>query len=244
MSVRLNLVQLNIEWDRHLDVVTQFLATEKPDVACLEEVLESDIPLLEKTLDATCLFAPASRRFLKGSGQIEGVGIFSRLPIKHSGREYYAGPGSFDAVLDMKDPRTIHQTRSCPLVWCEVKKGNTRFKIAATHFTWTPDGQADEFQREDMQALLRVLGELGELVLCGDFNAPRGGEIFDLLATRLTDNIPAEYTSSLDPELHRKKPLELMVDGIFSTAAHAVRDVERVNGLSDHCAFTASVERS
>jgi len=91
--------------------------------------------------------------------------------------------------------------------------------------------------------LCAVLETLGDFVLAGDFNAPRGKEIFSLLAERYTDNIPQKYTSSIDGTLHKAGPLPYMIDGIFSTPLYEVVDVEMVCGVSDHCAFKAFVTK-
>ena len=79
------------------------------------------------------------------------------------------------------------------------------------------------------------------LVLCGDFNAPRGGEIFTRLATQSRDNVPSHYVTSIDPKLHRAGPLQLMVDGLFSTDGYRLSEVVLHNGVSDHCTITAVV---
>lgn len=244
MPTRLSLVQLNIELDRHLGPVIDFLKKEKPEVACVQELLQSNIPLLEKALDAKCFFAPMCRRTVEGVLKIEGMGIFSRLPVLHSATEPYAGSDLPDASFDHTSLTTKHRTRRYSLSWCDVEKEGVPFRIVTTHFTWTPDGAPNEFQRKDIRALTRITDTLGELILCGDFNAPRGGEIFSLLAERFMDNIPLEYTTSLDSSLHRAGPLELMVDGIFSTNAYRVSGVQRHCGVSDHCAFTAFVEHA
>jgi endonuclease/exonuclease/phosphatase family metal-dependent hydrolase len=124
---------------------------------------------------------------------------------------------------------------------CEIEKEGETFRVATTHFTWTPDGSADDYQRADVKKLLAILGGMGEFVLTGDFNAPRGGEIFGTLAEKYKDNVPSHYTTSIDGALHRAGPLELMVDGIFSTPGYAVSDVELVAGVSDHKAIVATV---
>jgi endonuclease/exonuclease/phosphatase family metal-dependent hydrolase len=93
-----------------------------------------------------------------------------------------------------------------------------------------------------MKNLLALLAKTPELILCGDFNAPRGGEIFKMLADKYKDNIPPEYDSSLDTELHRiGKIKKLMVDGLFTTSAYIVSDVKLSEGVSDHKAVTAII---
>jgi endonuclease/exonuclease/phosphatase family metal-dependent hydrolase len=88
--------------------------------------------------------------------------------------------------------------------------------------------------------LLEMLGQRS-IILCGDFNAPRGREIFSRLAKRWHDNVPLHYVTSIDPKLHRAGPLQLMVDGVFSTTDYRVRNVVLHQGVSDHCAITADI---
>ena len=52
-----------------------------------------------------------------------------------------------------------------------------------THFTWTPNAEVNEMQRQDLPTLFASLDRVPEFILCGDFNAPRGKEIFDTIAT-------------------------------------------------------------
>ena len=78
------------------------------------------------------------------------------------------------------------------------------------------------------------------MLLGGDFNAPRGGPIFARLARHWTDCIPADVTTSIDPELHRAGALELMVDGMFASPGVRVDSVRMHTGLSDHQGITAT----
>ena len=47
--------------------------------------------------------------------------------------------------------------------------------------------------------------------------------------------------TSLDPVLHRAGPLQLMVDGVFSTDDYSVSEVTLHQGVSDHCAITCTI---
>ncbi len=78
-------------------------------------------------------------------------------------------------------------------------------------------------------------------MLCGDFNAPRGGPVFDKLADHLADNIPPAATTTIDPNLHRSGALELVVDGLFTSPHFTASDVALHPGLSDHQGVTATI---
>ena len=237
----LRLLSLNIHRANHLPLVLPFLAEQMPEVACIQELYESDIPRLSEALGgASCVFAPMSRYFREVPPQIMGVGIFSKLPVRKSDISFYSGDPAHIPDLDQDDPKTWNN-KNFSLLWCDIEKDGTIFRTATTHFRWTPDGQANDGQRRDMKELLRILDPFGELVLSGDFNAPRGREIFGMLTEKYKDNIPTRYVSSLDLGRHRVPNLQLMVDGIFSTPNYDVSDVEMISGVSDHCALLGTV---
>ena len=137
----------------------------------------------------------------------------------------------------------------CALVSATVSLGAVAFTVCTTHFTWSEEGKATEEQRADMRALLALLEAKKEFVLCGDFNAPRGGEIFEMLSSRYTDNVPPQYKTSIDVNIHRagrQRPHELadkMVDGLFTTPEYRCTSVELVNGVSDHMAVVAEIAK-
>ena len=81
------------------------------------------------------------------------------------------------------------------------------------------------------------------VVLTGDFNAPRGGPIFAAVADVLTDCVPPDIMTSIDPLLHRAGALELMVDGLFSSRDYRVSEVRMHSGLSDHQGLSARIEQ-
>ncbi len=246
MSAKLKLISLNIEMDKHLPQVLPFLQAEQPDVVCLQEVFEKDRKVFEEALGMTGYFEPISIVDIKYvDGNLvsaeelaekgpQGVAIFTKLPVHAGGVLYYHGqPGEV--------PRHSIDYRRL-LLWREVEKDGDRFTIGTTHFTWTPDGNISEEQDRDIQALFKVLAEFSEIAFCGDFNAPRGREVWGEIAKRYKDNIPEEYVSSVDPVLHRAKQLEVMVDGLFTTPGFVASEVRLVEGVSDHKAVVGFLE--
>jgi len=244
MPLPLQLVALNVERSKHLDRVAAFLRSTQADVVCLQELMEPDAALFEEASGGTCFFAPMALHEENGRITSRGVGILSRLPVKSRSLHHYGGSESPQVRFDATTQESKHKTSAYVLALCEVEKEGTVFRIATTHFAWAPGGEADDFQRKDIQKLLAILAQSGELVLCGDFNAPRGGEIFGLLAQKYKDNVPQKYTTSIDGILHRAGPLPFMVDGLFSTPGYTVSHVEMVCGISDHCALIANVASS
>jgi endonuclease/exonuclease/phosphatase family metal-dependent hydrolase len=253
--VSFKLLSLNIERSKHLELVGSFVAAEKPDALCLQELMEKDIPVLERALGGTCAaYFPMARLSDEHPGEVYGLGILSTLRAQTTGKNHYVGPFAELPTSSPTDRSTFNNGQRAVL-WCDFEKEGTTLRVATTHFTWTPNAAPDDAQRRDVQALLSALEPLSEFVLTGDFNAPRGGEIFANIAARFTDNVPARYTWSLDRNLHRAgTKLEksarriglggLMVDGVFSTPGFLVSDVEVHEGVSDHCAITATVTKA
>lgn len=239
----ISLITLNVERSKHLELVVPFLRRMSADIVCLQEVMEPDIPLIEEASGGVCVFAPMAFHEDNGQVALRGIAICSRLPVKNKEIVRYAGNPSSPVSFVDATTQSKHDTSSYILLVCDVEKEGKIFQVATTHFTWTPDGEADSYQRQDVQNMFTALEKLGELVLCGDFNAPRGKEIFSLLAERYRDNVPARYTTSIDGSLHRAGPIPYMVDGIFSTPGYTVSGVEMVSGVSDHCALVAIVSK-
>ena len=243
MSAIIKLVQLNIEGSKHLELVIPFLRKQNPDIACLQEVKQQDLARIEEALSMKSFFAPMH----SGTAGINGNAILSRLPIMPRTLERYggyAGEGLIDYVHGDPTKKAAHASSKFMLSVADIEKEGEAFRIATTHFPVTPHGEATDFQREDMKNLLALLKEEGEFVLTGDFNAPRGGEIFAQLAGAYKDNIPASITTSIDGQLHRAGQLPHMVDGIFSTPGYSVSSVEGHTGVSDHWAFSAEVSKA
>jgi endonuclease/exonuclease/phosphatase family metal-dependent hydrolase len=242
----ISLVSLNIERSKHLDRVISFLKSIHADVICLQELSESDIPRFESELAMTASFAPFGRFPAEGDEQemLLGVGILTRTPAVSNRNLYYKGD---EETAKNNAPNKIFISTSTAIVMCDLVTEGEQFRILSTHFTWTPDGKTNEEQRTDMQNLLATLKTLGDFILCGDFNAPRGGEIFSELAHRYTDNIPSHYSTSLDIALHRLGKQDsahlgtLMVDGLFTTPRYFAENVSLQFGVSDHAAIVATI---
>lgn len=244
----MRLLSLNIEQSKHLDLVLPFLQKEMPDVACLQEVCESDIETIAGALSgAQYVYAPLHIYAPAGPTPVLCVCLFSRLPIRENRLRYYRGSADVLPRMNPLDP-TRGREKNGVLLGADVGNSDQSFRILTTHFTWTPNGQADDFQREDMRALLGMLAEEKEFVFAGDLNAPRmsegkSGEIFSMLTEHYKDNIPLEYETSLDATFHRAGYLPYMVDGLFSTPEYIVSGVRLVPGVSDHRAIIASVSK-
>lgn len=243
----LSIVSINIERSNHLEKVTRFLEQHTPEVLCLQELCERDIPYFESLLGTSCTFAPMGTHPSDEDpkkGVVVGVGILSTAPLVSSNVYYYSGSEGSVRTYPMNKTFSNH-----PLVICDLQKADELFRIMTTHFTWTPDGSASDLQRNTMKNMLMFLDTQQNFVLTGDFNAPRGGEIFSMLAEKYADNIPIHYKTSIDIALHRNgrvRPHELidkMVDGLFTTSAYSCSNVTLHSDVSDHMVVRGSISQ-
>lgn len=240
----LRLASLNIENDRHFGRFLPFFGEWKPDVLALQEVRQTHLPRIAEALDMPHhAFAPLIRGNKGGDDYLFGEAMFSRTPLANVRAPQYAGGADGTMLHDKTSTATMAATSSFRLLVADVTHGSQTYTVATTHFPWTPDGQADAVQRDACGGLLALASTLGGVVLTGDFNAPRGREIFTRLAAALTDNIPARYATSIDGNLHRAGALPYMVDGLFTTPDYAVSGVELHAGLSDHMGVTGLVAK-
>lgn len=118
------------------------------------------------------------------------------------------------------------------------------FTVINLHFIWSANGK---HSTEQLMAIARVkdlTSSVKDLILVGDFNAPRGGKVFEILSKHLTDNIPQHYTTSIDERIHRKGSISAMVDGLFTHRDSRIKIVRThfEHSLSDHLALVAIVE--
>lgn len=235
----IKIVSLNIEQDQHFSLILPFFKKENPDVLLLQEVCEKDLDKLGQFLDMQFIFAPACRyrRKLSQVPQVLGLAILTKLKILSKDTLYYFGGKGTLPTITPTQPQKIWRA----VVKIVVVKNGDQFCLVNTHFTWTPDGSPDARQRRDLPRMLGLLSDTPELILCGDFNAARGREIFDQLARIYKDNVPKNITTTIDQNLHRAKGLQLVVDGLFTTKGYQVQDVEVIQGVSDHCAIVANV---
>lgn len=240
----IKLLSLNIEGDNHYERVFPFLLTEQPDVVCVQEFFLDDLPLFEEKLSMqgyavgmwTCSQENDARISKRG---LMGVAIFSKLPMNNPGHQWYVG--GEDRIIEMFVPENSPETVSRALVYADVLKDGQLFRIATTHFTWSPGGSVTAVQQEHLDRLLPILKSIEPVVIVGDFNAPRGKAIFKTLAARYTDNIPASITTTMDQHLHRMPGLQFVVDVLFTDSHYVATDVQVVDGVSDHCAIVATI---
>lgn len=241
----MKLISINIEYSLHDDLVLEFLKKENPDVVCVQELLETKFDFYKKELgfEGVYRLLDPERKHPKFIGKNQGVGIFAKK-ITGSGYSFINGKEeNLSKPFSQINAKKSLQNNTA-LLWANVedKNGDT-FKIVTTHLPVTRKGKSTIFHLKVVTSLLAKLGTLGEFVLCGDMNAPRGRESFSRLAKKYKDNIPQKYKTSIDQNLHRVKGIQFMVDGLFTTPKYKASNVRLQDGVSDHMAIVAEITK-
>lgn len=245
----LNIASINIERSRHLPRVEAFVNRERPDLLCLQELCERDIPFFEALMGGSMSFAPMVRYPGEGPANVVGVGMIARTDaLTDVVAEYYSG--SAQSIREMTFSSTQGLRTADPLSIAEVMLTATvrGLRIAVTHLNVTPLGTSTAYQRESAGKLISLAQaqaqQAGDLLLVGDFNAPRGRDTFDMIAEHFIDGIPAHYTSSIDGSLHRAGDIPFMVDGLFHTPGYRLENASMSTGVSDHCAVSCRLSKA
>lgn len=245
----MKLISINIENNLHNEIVLAFLKNEKPDVVCFQEFLEEDFKLYEKELNLEGVYQTWSYwrnqiNYPQLLGKKQGVAIFAKNIID-SGSIFYVGKEanilkSFDEYISNEDFQ-----KNKAFIWINTQDDEGRvYKYVTTQFPVTVKGESTPYQLEVLDLFLEKVSSLGEFVLCGDFNAPRGNETFHRLEKKYKDNIPLEYKTSIDQNLHKVKGIQFMVDGLFTTPSYKTSNVRLQDGVSDHMAIIANISKN
>jgi endonuclease/exonuclease/phosphatase family metal-dependent hydrolase len=245
----MKLVSINIENNLHNETVLEFLKKEQPDVVCFQEFLEEDLELFKKELNFDSVYQTLSyimdhKNYPHLMERKEGLIIFAKKIVNSGSIFYLGGEEKLLKPFDLYSPGTDYQENRA-LIWVDVRnKEGEIYRFITTHFPVTEKGISTPYQLEVLDLMLEQLDKLGEFVLCGDLNAPRGNETFNRLAKKYKDNIPLEYKTSIDQNLHRVRGIQLMVDGLFTTPIYKTSNVRLVDGVSDHMAIVAEVNKN
>ena len=242
----MKLLSLNIEGDKHLESrIFPLLRAEKFDALCLQEVFAQDIPkIVEFSQLPEHVFVPQARitrpnPHLSPRGDW-GIAVFGKK-ICQVRRDYYVGhPETLPEFFLHNEPNSMNRV----LLSAKVEVNQQHYHLANTHFTWSKKGDISQLQRANFALLKKILSNFDEIILCGDFNTPRGGELFDQLAQIYTDNIPPDVKTTIDKNLHKSgEDIHLVVDGLFTSNAYTAKKTRVVSGLSDHMGVIAEIER-
>lgn len=242
----MKIISINVEIDRHHDTVNALIKKEDPDVVCMQELLEEDFEYFKNQIGMGGVYIPTVYIYSHAHGGPQnkryGLGIFAKQ-ILNTGYSYYVGSEAHINQSFEEYFTEIPVIQDRGLLWADIDVAGVAYRVATTHFTITPMGSVTDYQLGCLDSLFTALDTLGEFMLLGDMNAPRGLETWRRLAEKYKDNIPAQYETSIDQHLHRVKGLQLMVDGLFTTSTYEATNVRLVDGVSDHMAVVANVTK-
>lgn len=245
---QLRIASINIERSKHLHRVSKFLEWYQPDVLCLQELCQRDIPFIEDLIGHAVAYAPMCNHPAETDFEPVGVALAAWGAMDDISTEYYHGKA--DSIPDIRfittdGHRYADNDSVADVLICGTYQG---FRIGTTHLNVTRQGESTPTQRTMAHNLVTCAqaqaARAGGLLLCGDFNAPRGRATFDILAAAFTDGVPAHYTSSIDGSLHKAGQIPFMVDGLFHTPSYKLEDAALHTGVSDHCALTCTLSKA
>jgi exonuclease III len=229
------IIQLNIERDRHLDKIHAFFREENADVLCLQEVNEDEYLHLKEAFGLKGIFVPINLR----EGMKQGEVLLSKHEMENLNVEYYSKKREELPNQNRGDEEYYHWA----FITGEIECGGAHYKVGTTHFPVSYPGTViSDFQRECYAKLKQLLLKEDDLIFCADTNCPRGTELFDDMASYMTDNIPKEAMTTIDKDLHKAGYLPYVVDCIFTTANCKARNVRLMSGVSDHMAIVAEID--
>lgn len=249
----MKIASLNIYGGALLEKAIKSFTNRGIEALCLQEVNREDIPKLQKALGLPfASFCPMwnvleNNPYGFKRGRM-GTAILSKHPAEFK-TEYYDGSPYSVPIFNTKNPNNSNRA----LQTAEIDHPTEgKILVGTTHFTWTPDGKADDQQRTDLTALIKILQDKENLVLMGDMNAPRGGEIFirlsnihkDRMHNLLTDRLPKFVETTIDSTVHRNKALHLVVDVLLTSPNITTHSFETVNGVSDHIGLITQVKKN
>lgn len=248
------LLTLNVEGDKHLDLVRAFIEREDPDIICLQELFEGNMRTILASEYHVEFLQMCIHKRADGVEDAWGMAVASKTPLLNVVREYYFQPTAQFVLFDLTNIETKRKTLWQGFIGATIEDESGPLRIFTTHFTWTPHGYiAHEYQAADLKTMLTRLSLEEPHIICGDFNIPRKqNALYPILHAHYTDNVPEEYTTSMHMPLHRVKdhPVEgaalatYMVDYIFSSPdAYTVKAVRMECGMSDHCALISHIEK-
>ncbi len=242
----MKIVSVNIEKKKHLGRLLPFLQREEPYVVCVQEVMEDTVSFLSEALGLHVSFVPLVRLEewdTEVNGGVMGIALLTKLPHRIRDVFFYESDPRIRTITRNTALKDLHVLfpRAVMIGDCSSGVSERSVTVATTHFTYTPDGSTDQFQKKALSTLLAHLMPYKNLIFTGDFNIPRPNELYYAIAEQFRDNIPKEIVSSLDPVLHRKNGLKKMVDYFWTKGDYRASNVHLISGVSDHCAVVGEI---
>lgn len=238
----MKLLTVNIEGKKHLKAIEALIRKESPQVVCFQEIFKSDVERFCKVLSE---FQPVTECFMANANVEEenqyGIAPDGPWGVAMIGTKSYFNQastsftelvysGSHEVVPKFSSPYSPRRS----LIAGRIEVNGTSLVVATTHFTWSPNGKSSAQQIRDANQLRTTLKQFSSFIVAGDFNAPRGGEVYKLLSQGLTNHLSTDVISTIDSKLHYAGVLNIVVDHVFSTPDIFSVKSWVVDGVSDH----------
>jgi endonuclease/exonuclease/phosphatase family metal-dependent hydrolase len=238
---KIKIISINIEGSKHLAEVEDFLISENPDIVCIQELFQIDLDRFQEKTGWRGSFSPMTdvkneTIYKIATNGLWGLGIFSKWSFSEIENYFYRGEEDF--VPEFVNPYSPNRL----IMKTIINKEGFDFPVANTHFTWSVGGKITDDQRHNFAKMKKILSEFDPLILCGDFNTPRGSELYDDLSKTYQDALPPEVDTTIDPVLHYAGGLKLVVDGIFVSDAFEIISGRTESGVSDHKAVVVELQ--
>jgi exonuclease III len=257
-----SILHLNIQTDHRILKIHNLILNKKPDIICFQEVFKKDAQEIAEKFNYQYVFTPKMLFESDGFPDEEGCAIFSRFPISskilHHYGENQAGETPYFhvndvAIINNKRPLASYQAHYILTSVNITLPFSKNITIGTTHFPVVDYqiGESREYHFPEtfyleqhiriMDYFDRFIGGITKLstptIFTADMNQPRDLFLYNALAHTLVDCVPSDLVSSIDPNLHRVKNLDLMVDTIMTSPDIKVKKFEVIEGVSDHKAF-------
>lgn len=205
----LTVMTYNIEFGNRLPEALEVIRRESPDIVCLQEIRESQLPEIESALGMSAVWWASWNLF--GGGEWGNV-VLSRGRVSEAHSIPTSSGGSFG-------------------VWAVVEIEGSRFVVASVHLMHMKTEGAGFAAREiEIQSLLNAVEKAGAPVLiAGDFNNPPMGANYGLLTSKFTD-----LSEGSGATLPSSMPL-VRADYVFGTKEWKRSSARRIDvKISDH----------
>lgn len=225
------------------DRILDFIYHEAPEVVLLQEVYEGSLDRIRNALGGQIIFSRMCVLSLtdrEEDAEGWGVAIGSRQHLSDIKEDYYHGGREDSDTVVLNNG--LQSTSS--LLQATLAVGSARFNFGTTHFTWHNKAEPSDEQLADFKKLAVLLDKVPDVVLTGDFNSPRGSMIFDSVAKKYRDNIPADVETTFDTTVRPGATWKLVVDGFFTSKHYRADKVRMVQGLSDHQGILGEVHKA
>lgn len=259
--MKLKILHLNIERDKHVDSVYELLKTRNPDVACFQEIFMEEAERISKSFGYEFAFAPLV--IIKEEDKLKELGsaIFSKAPIIDIKKYRYD-----DNKTEITPVRTLEEISSdkngerpkdrflyhSTLLSVKIKGDNDKnITISTTHFPVTDHSNKglDDHEARDLYKITEItitrnyldrlipfMRSIGQpVIFTADLNNPRGEYIYDTIAHELVDIVPSSIDNTIDSKMHYAGGgLKLVVDTIMTSPDVRMDSFEIIEGVSDH----------